>query len=130
MDEGLGVAGLSCLALGVGHATIGLVWVLPSATEERVGPTPVGPPLMTEGLLRVTWHFVTIVGLAVGGMLLTLAWDPDADPRRALLRWLAAMFLTATVMVIGVARRRPRYLLHLPVWLLWLLIAALCLRAT
>lgn len=129
MDAALTLAGTSCLVLGCGHATVGLVWVLPAASEVRVGPTPLGPPLMTEGLLRVTWHFVTIAVLAVGGVLLSVARETAVDPRRVVLQWVAALFLAETAMTVFVARRRFRYLLRLPVWLLWLLVAALCWQA-
>jgi len=130
MDIELGIAGLSCAALGLGHTMVGLVWVLPRVTEEPLPSTPFGPSFMTEGMLRVTWHIVTVFVLCVAGLLMTLAWDVGADPKALLLRWFAAMFLAATAMVFWVARRRPRNLLRLPVWSLWVVIAVLCWRAS
>jgi hypothetical protein len=48
-----------CLALALGHATIGQRWVLPVLTKERLPSTPIGPPSMTIGMLRFTWPVVT-----------------------------------------------------------------------
>ena len=126
MTVGLAIAGLICLALAFGHTTIGLVWVLPGLAVERLPSTPFGSPLMTEVMLRVTWHIVTVFVLAVGTLLMTLAWAAPTDAETLLLRWLAAMFIAATAMVFCVARRRPRGLLRLPVWSLWVVIAVLC----
>jgi hypothetical protein len=130
MNPGLAIAGLICLGLAFGHATIGLAWVLPGLTVEHLPSTPFGPPSMTEGMLRVTWHIVTVFVLAVGTLLLTVAWAAPADTRTLLLHWFAMMFLAATAMVFYVARRRPRSLLRLPVWSLWVMIAVLCWLAT
>jgi hypothetical protein len=91
VNAGLGIAGVLCVALALGHETVGQVWVLPAFSKERLSGTRLGPSSMTEGMLRVTWHIVTIFALGVGGILLTLAWDGSADPRTLLLRWLAAM---------------------------------------
>ena len=133
MDIGLGIAGLICVAMAFGHATIGLVWVLPGLSEERVPTTPFGPRSMTVVMVRVTWHIVTVFVLAVGALLMTLAWDADADPRASLLRWFVAMWLAATAMALWVARRglrNPRQLLRLPVPLLWVVVAVLCWQAS
>ena len=126
MNVGLAIAGLLCLGLAFGHTTIGVAWVLPGLTAEHLPSTPFGPPLMTEGMLRVTWHIVTVFVLAVGTLPMTLAWAVPADTETLLLHWLAAMFLAAAAMVFFVARRRPRSLLRLPVWSLWVVIAVLC----
>ncbi len=136
MDVGLAVAGVISLALAIGHTAIGVVWVLPHLTAERVPSTPFGPASMTVAMVRVTWFIVTIFALASGGLLLTLAWDAGADPKLLLLRWFAAMWLAATVMALWVARlgtstrRNLRSLLRLPVPLLWLVVAVLCWRAS
>ena len=133
MDAGLGIAGLICVAMGLGHETIGVVWVLPSLTEERLPRTPFGPPALSRAMVHVTWHIVSIFVLAVGGLLLTLAWDATADPQDALLRWFAGMWLAATAMALWIARRglrNPREFLRLPVPLLWVVVAVLCWAAS
>ena len=132
MNVELGIAGLICVILAVGHTTIGVVWVLPRLTEERLPRTPFGPPSMTVAMVRVTWFIVTIFVLALGGLLLMLAWDEAADPKTLLLRWFAAMWLVATVMALWIGRRglRNRTFLRLPVPVLWLVVAVLCWKAS
>jgi hypothetical protein len=80
---------------------------------------------MTEGMLRVTWHIVTIFALALGVVLMTLAWDEGADARTLLLRWFAVMWLAATGMAAWVTRRHLRFSPLLPVPLLWVVVAVL-----
>ena len=132
MDVGLLIAGLICVAMGFGHQAIGVVWVLPSLTEERVPSTPFGPQAMTVGMLRVTWYIVTVFVLAVGILLLMLASDPAIETRALLLRWFAATWLAATAMALWVVRAglsRPRQFFRLPVPLLWVVVALLCWNA-
>ena len=128
MNVALVVAGVLTLGLAVGHATIGLRWVLPHLTEERLHDTPVGPATTTRGMVRVTWHIVTIFALACGAVLLILALAPDVDPRTVVLRGLAAMWAAATVMALYVARSRN--LLRLPVPMAWTVVALLCWQAS
>lgn len=71
MNAVLGIAGLLCVALALGHETVGQVWVLPTFSKERLSGTRLGPSSMTEGMVRVTWHIVTIFALALGGLLMT-----------------------------------------------------------
>jgi hypothetical protein len=126
------IAGLICVAMGLGHETIGVVWVLPHITEERVPRTPFGPPAMTLSMIRVTWHIVSIFVLALGVLLLTIAWDATVDLETFVLRWLAAVWLVATGMALWVARRglRNGQFFRLPVPLLWVVVAVLCWRAS
>jgi hypothetical protein len=130
MNVGLAIAGFLCVALALGHETVGQVWVLPTFSKERLSSTRLGPSSMTEGMLRVTWHVVTIFALALGGLLMTLAWDADADPKTLLLRWVAAMWLAATAMAAWVTRRHLRFSPLLPVPLLWVVVAVLCWEAS
>ncbi len=133
MNVGLGIAGLICVGLALGHATVGLAWVLPGLAAERLPTTPFGPPSMTEGMVRVTWHIITVFCLAFGTLLMTLAWGATADPKTLLLRWLAGMFLAVTALAFWVGRHRARYLLRPPavvVWSLWVVIAVLCWKAS
>lgn len=130
MDVGLVIASLICVALASGHATIGLVWVLPKLAEEGLPTTPFGPRSMTLGMLRVTWHIVTIFALALGGVLMTLASDTAVDPETVLLRWFAGMWLVATVMAFWVTGARGRNIMRLPVPMLWVVVAVLLWAAS
>ena len=58
MSVGLGIAGLIAVVLAVGHASIGVFWVLPRLSEDRLPATPFGPPPTTLAAIRVTWHVV------------------------------------------------------------------------
>src|SRR5918995_6102810 len=98
MDVGLAVAGLICVGLAIGHTTIGVVWVLPNLTKERLASTPFGPSSMTLAMIRVTWYIVTVFVLALGVLLIVLAWAEDADARTLLLRSFAVMWLAATAL--------------------------------
>jgi hypothetical protein len=126
MDVSVTIAGVISLVLGAGHETIGSVWVLPRLTDEHLAKTPFGPPSMTEAMVRVTWHVVTLFALASGGLLLMLAATPMSDARTLALRWFAGMWIAATAMAFYVTRTRPSRLLRLPVPLLWVVVAVLC----
>ena len=54
MNVELAIAGLGCFVLAFGHMTVGLRWVLPNLTKERLPSTPVGSPSMTLGMVRFT----------------------------------------------------------------------------
>jgi hypothetical protein len=126
MDVGLLVAGIICMAMGFGHETIGVVWVLPGISKEHLPKTPFGPPSMSLSMVRVTWHIVTIFVLALGGAFITLAADDGGDAQAILLRWFAGMWLAATAMALWVIRRSIRSSLRLPVPVLWAIVALLC----
>lgn len=126
MKVALVIAGLGCLVLALGHATIGLRWVVPSLARARLTGTPFGPPSMTIGMVRFTWHVVTVMLLAFTGLLMSLAWASDAGAKTLLLRWLAAFWLAATATAVWNARRRPSSLLRLPVPLVFVVIAVMC----
>ena len=130
MNVELATAGVSCAILALGHATIGLRWVLPSLPKARVPTTTFGPSSMTLGMVRFTWHIVTIVLLAFSSLLMTLALAADADARTLLLRWFSAFWLAATAMAFWNARRRLRSLLRLPVPFLFMVIAVMCWKAS
>lgn len=128
MDLRLAIAGTLCLLLAVGHTMIGVRWVLPHLTQERVRPTPFGPASMTVGMIRVTWFIVTIFASALGGILLALA-AAEADPRVVVLRGIAALWVAAAIMAWTIAARRVRSVrevLRLPVPVVWLVVAVLC----
>jgi hypothetical protein len=125
MSVELTIAGVSCAVLAIGHATVGH-WVLPGVAKERLPGTPFGPPRMTVGMIRFTWHIVTVVLVAFAVLLVSLAWATDADRETLVLRWFAAFWLAGTAMLLWLSRRRPSDLLRLPVALVMVLIAALC----
>src|SRR4051812_15369912 len=129
MNVELAIGGLFWLALGFGHAAIGRRWLLPSLDKRSLPGTPVGPPAMTLGMLRFTWHVVSIMLLGFGALFLALAFAPGADPRRLVLGWFAAFALVATTLAVWQARRRPRSLLLPPVAPILVAIAAICWAA-
>jgi ABC-type amino acid transport system permease subunit len=133
MDIGLGIAGVICVAMAFGHQTIGLRWVLPHITEDRLPGSPFGPSRLSVHMVRVTWYIVTIFVLAFGVLLLTLAWDATVDTKTLLLRWFAATWLAAAAMALWVVReglRNVRQFLRLPVPFIWVIVAVLCWKAS
>jgi hypothetical protein len=130
MDVALAIAALGWFFLAFGHTTIGLRWVLPNLRKGSLPSTPFGPSSMTLGMVRFTWHVVSILLVGFGILFTTLALAPDADPKSLLLRWVVAFLLAATALACWQARRRPRSLLRLPVPLVFVVIAVLCWTAS
>ena len=130
MNVELAIAGLGWFVLAFGHAMIGLRWVLPNLTKESMPSTPFGPPSLTLNMLRFTWHIVTVVQVAFGILLMTVAFAPGADPKTLLLRWFVAFLIAGTVLACWPARRRPRSILRLPVPLVFVLIGVMCWTAS
>jgi hypothetical protein len=130
MNVELAIAGLGCFVLAFGHTVIGLRWILPNLTKERLPSTPFGSASMTLSMIRFTWHIVSVLLLAFGILLMALASAPDADPKTVLLRWFAAFWLAATALAGWNARRRPSSLLRFPVPLVFVVIAVLCWTAS
>ena len=126
MNAALLIAGLGCVVAALGHETVGRVQVLPRLRQMRVPGTPSG----TEAMVRVTWHIVTVFGAGIGALIVTIAVSASADARTLLLRFVAGIFVAMTAIVAWSVRRRPRAALRLPVWALWLVIAALCWGAS
>ncbi len=129
MSVELAVAGIGCLALAAGHATAGRQ-VLPHINRKDAPSTIFGPPAMTVGMVRFTWHVVTLVLLTFAGLLFSLALAVDVNPKTLLLRWFAAFWLAATATAVWTARRRLSRLLRLPVPFVSLVIAAMCWKAS
>jgi hypothetical protein len=132
MKVELAIAGWLCVALAAGHTTVGVRWILPGLDEHQLPTTPFGPRSMSLSMIRISWFVVTIFALGMGGLLLTLAWS-DADPQTAILRWLAGIWLAATVMVPLVSPIRGQGILRsarLPVPLFWVAVAVLCWLAS
>ena len=129
MNVELAIAALGWFVLAFGDTTLGLRWVLPNLTKERLPSTPFGPPSMTLSMVRFTWHVVSVLLVGFGILFMALAWALDADPKTLLLRWVAALWLAATALACWMARRRPRSLLRLPVPLVLVVIAVICWTA-
>ena len=130
MNVELVIAGVICLAVAVGHASTGLVWVLPRLSVDHMPSTPFGPPVRTAGMIRFTFHFVTIVLVTFAVLLMTLAWAEDSDTKTLLLRGFAAFWLAAFALALWVARSRLRDLWRLPAPFLFVILAVLCLKGS
>ena len=125
MNLELAIAGLCCLVLAFGHTAIGLRWVLPHLSERGLPGTPFGSSRLTLGMLRYTWHVVSLMLLGFGVLLMTLAWADEAETRTLVLRWLAALWLVATALAVWNVRRRPRAIVRFPVPVLMFVIAVM-----
>jgi hypothetical protein len=130
MKVELAIAGLCCFVMAFGHTAIGLRWILPALKGVELPGTPFGSPRVSVAMLRFTWQVVSILLVALGILLTTLAWAPGADAETLLLRWLAAFWLAAAALAIWSVRRRPRTILRLPVPVLMLVVAAMCWTAS
>jgi hypothetical protein len=130
MNVELTIAALGWFVLAFGHTVIGVSWVLPDLKDTRLPSTPFGSGALTLNMLRFTWHVVTAFLVAFGVLFLILAWAPAADPKTLVLRWVAAFLLCAAALACWQVRRRPRSLLRLPVPLVFMVIAAMCLAAS
>lgn len=122
MDVELAIGGTACAALAAGHAGIGTRWVLPNLSKDRLSATPFGPPSLTLGMVRFSWHVVTIMLVAFTALLFALG-GGIAEPRTLVLRWLGAFWLAATATACWAARRRPWDLIRFPVPLLMSVVA-------
>ncbi|HEX2049464.1 MAG TPA: hypothetical protein VHJ34_02395 [Actinomycetota bacterium] len=136
MDVALGIAGVLCLLMALGHTVIGVVWVLPGLARDRLPTTPFGSRTLTEAMIRVAWYVVTIFATTVGAVLVAIAWD-SSELERFVLRSFAMTWLAAAVMAAWVTGRSfgsPRAFVlgirRLPVPLLWIVVAAICWQAS
>jgi hypothetical protein len=123
MNLELAIAGLCCFLLAFGHTAIGARWILRDLTAGALPSTPFGSARLSLGMVRFTWHAVTLLLLGFGVLLMTLAFAPDADAKTLLLRWLAVLWLTAAALAVWEARRRPLTILRFPVPLVMFVIA-------
>jgi hypothetical protein len=113
------VAGVMCVVIAMGHAAIGILWVLPRLASDSLPRTPLGSSRMTEMMIRVTWHVVTIFVLALGGVLLSLGWVATSEPMTLVLRWFGTMWLAVVAMALFVLARRGPDLMRRPFSILW-----------
>jgi hypothetical protein len=126
----LAIAAFGWFLLAFGHTAIGVRWILPSLAKANLPGTPFGPPALTHSMLRFTWYVVSIVLVAFGVLFSVLALAPDVDAKMLLLRCLAGFLLVVASLAIWNVRRRPSSLLRLPVPLVFVVIAGLCLAAS
>lgn len=130
MNTELLIAGVSSFVLAVGHAATGMRSVLPNLKKQRSSNQAQGLSATTVGMLRFSWHVVTLLLLAFAGSLISLAWAPHANANALLLRWFAALWLAIAVLAMWSARRRPTWLLRRPVPVLNILIAVMLVKAS
>lgn len=126
MSLALAIAGFGCFLLAFGHTAIGVRWVLRDLTEAGLPGTPFGPPSLTLAMLRFTWEVVSLVLVAFGVLLTTLAFAEPIDVETFLLRVLAVFWLVAAARAIWDVRHRLRSVLRLPVPFVFVLVAAMC----
>ena len=132
MNVSLGVAGVLAALLAIGHATLGLVWVLPGLRAEHLGTSPFGGPGFSAATIHASWHIVTVFAFSSAVVLSWLAWDTGADPKTVVLRVFALMWLANAIVATWAGARRVkrlRDLLRLPVPILFVVVAALSWNA-
>lgn len=123
------IAGVAAALLAVGHMVAGRR-LLPGLRELQLPKTMFGPPSLSLGMLRFTWNMVTLVLTGFATLFLTLALAAHANLETVLLRWVAVLWLAATITSLWEARRqRLRHMLRFPVPLVIGLVAAMCWAA-
>lgn len=120
------VAGALCLLLASGHAVLGHHWILPRLRKESLPATPFGGPATTAVALAVAWDVVTIAAAGMGVLLIGVAGSHASAERSLVLHTVAAIFAAAAATTIWLGRRRPRALARAPVWVAFIVVAALC----
>jgi hypothetical protein len=126
MNVMLIAAGSLSLAMAVGHTTIGVRWVLPHLRDEALPSSPFGTGAMTANFIVVTWHAVGVMLVSVGVVLSVLATRSLSGDGAIAVRGVGAMFAATTLVVLWLARRRPKGLVRAPMWLLFIAMALLC----
>ncbi len=85
---------------------------------------------MTAGMLRFSWHIVTVMLFGFAALLMTLSVATGVQPTTIVLRWVSAQWAVASLLAFWQIRRRPGSLLRLPVPLFFPVLAALCWAAS
>jgi hypothetical protein len=111
----------------VGHAGIGLRWILPRLSRESLPRSPFGDGEMSEGFIAITWHAVTIMLVVFGVTLLLLGRGRLGGDGAIFARAIGIGFATLTATVLWRTRRRRSALLRAPMWLLFVTMSVLCL---
>lgn len=121
MTTTLTAAGLACVLIALGHAAIGIFWVLPRLTSGSLPPTPLGSSRFTEMMIRVTWHVVTVFALTLAGLFLALAGAALTETTLFVMRWFGGMWLAVVVMAALVLGRHDRSLFRRPFTIGWVI---------
>ncbi len=89
-------AGILVVLIGLSHSILGEILIFRRQRSSGIVPT-LGGEILKERHVRIlwaSWHLVTILGWALGGMLIMLALPPG-QPFPA--RWLVRIALIATL---------------------------------
>jgi hypothetical protein len=120
--------GALSILMAAGHTTIGTRWVLPRLADDSLPDSPFGGGAMTSAFITVTWHAVGIMLVCFGVILSVLARGSLGADGAVAVRGIGVMFAATALMVLWLARsrRRPLDLLRAPMWVLFVVMTALC----
>ncbi len=124
MNVGLVIAGSLCFVLAAGHTFVGRL-VLDRLPRD-FQPTRFGDGAHARGLVRFTWHALSVMLTTTGAILISLAQGESADSRGEIVFLIGAAYVAAAVMLAWMTRRRPSDLLRIPVWAPFIAIIVLC----
>ncbi len=124
MNVGLVVAGSLCLVLAAGHTLTGRL-VLDRLPRNFL-PTRFGDGAYTRGLVRFTWHALSLMLTTTGVVLIALAQRAPADGRGAVVFLVGAAYAAAALLLAWMTRKRPSDLLRIPVLAPYIVIIVLC----
>ena len=130
MNTAVFTAALICFVLAIGHTIVGMRWVLPGLRAETLPTSPFGGRALTLDALVFVWHLVTLTVVTVGVLLAILASRPLTADGEIAVRAVGALFAGASITVLWVVRHRPAHLARAPVWVVFVVVAALCWLGT
>lgn len=124
MTTALTIAGTLCLLLSLGHAVTGRVML--DTLPRNLPATRIGDGAYTRGVIRFTWHALTLMLAATGVLLMAVAHGDRADDYRAVLVVVGTLYASAGVILMWMTRRRPADLLRIPILAPFVVIIVLC----
>lgn len=124
MNVGLVIAGSLCFVLAAGHTFVGRLVL--DRLPRNFQPTRFGNGAYTRGLVRFTWHALSLMLTTTGAVLIALARGEPADDRGNVVFLVGAAYAAAAVVLAWMTRRRPFDLLRIPVWVPFIAIIVLC----
>ena len=124
MNVGLVIAGSLCFVLAAGHTFVGRVVL--DRLPRNFQPTRFGDGAYTRGLVRFTWHALSLMLTTTGAVLIALAQGAPADDRGQVVFLLGTVYAAAAGVLAWMTRRRPSNLLRIPVWAPFIAIIVLC----
>jgi len=130
MNTAVFAAALICFVLAIGHTAVGVRWVLPGLRVDTLPSSPFGSGALTLDALVLVWHLVGLTVVAFGVLLAVLASRPLTADGVIAVRVAGALFAAAAVTVIWLVRHRLAHLARAPVWVLFIVVAALCWLGT